>query len=179
MDSTYVQFIESFKNHLQEEATVGGDDANSSTEIFNAIIASLDAAHLKELMDELDTFRRTRSSDLPVAADPAPVAPKRTTKSRAKNVTDPAKAPDGATTVTVTTTATKKPHRVTGYNEFISQKVSKENMQMKEAAGIWKGMSADDKKIFNDLATAKNAVATTAEAETATATTTLPGVATA
>lgn len=142
MLSTHEQFLKRFTEHICGVADFDGDESNGLTVIQH----SLSECGLKEICDELDRIKVSGGSTVV-----APVESKKVKKVSSKKSTA---ATASSETEEKATKSTKK--RVTAYNVFVGEHVKKPGVTMKDAAAVWKEMSAQDKEPFTEEAIKRN-----------------------
>ena len=145
MVSSYDQFVNSFKTHLHKVAEFD-DGEESST--MGVIIDSFIEAGLKDLLDKYDQLRANQQ----VPEDNE----KKTKRSSVKKTTKASKTKDDDDNGEEKVVKKKKQ---TGYNAFLSEKVKKEKMHMREVAALWQSMNDEEKQKYHDIAATNNAAA--------------------
>jgi len=145
MQSTYDQFLKTFKEDLHRVAEFEGE----AEQTLNVIVGALESAKLKHHLDELDTLKQGSSGVRNIATVPVDTSRKATGGSRSKKATE-------EITESVDDTKPSKARRVTGYNVFVAEQVREKKNTMSEAAAVWKTMDESARAPYIERAANQN-----------------------
>lgn len=145
--SSYEKFLVDLEKQIRDVAMF--ESGVSETETLNVIKQSVNKTNLESLLNKFDEMRRNELEprDRP-AAESGAVSSASKSKKRAAAAASSAVADkkEGAT----------RARKKTGYNIFVAEKVAdgQNKMTMAKAAEVWRSLSEDEKKIYNQRASA-------------------------
>ena len=145
--SSYDKFLVDLEKNIRVIALF--ESNGSETETLNVIKQAVGKTDLEALLNKFDDMSREGfdGRDKTAAEGGAPVSKSKKAAAAAAATTTldvPADKKDGAARV----------RKKTGYNIFVAEKVADKKMNMTQAAGAWKALSDDDKKVYNQRAAA-------------------------
>lgn len=154
MQTTYEQFVKTFKDNLHSVAEFDGE----ADQTLSVIVGALESSRLKQYLDELDQLRQKLASasgggaaavsSSAAAADKADGSRKVVSKAKKSAAVEVAAVEEDDKNA--------KTKRVTGYNVFVAEQVREKKHTMSEAAAVWKSMDTAARAPYIERATNQN-----------------------
>lgn len=151
MQTTYEQFVKTFKDNLHSVAEFDGE----ADQTLSVIVGALESSRLKQYLDELDQLRQKFASASGGGVAAASSAASSDKADGGRKVVPKAKK-SAAVEAVEDDDKNAKTKRVTGYNVFVAEQVREKKHTMSEAAAVWKSMDTAARAPYIERATNQN-----------------------